>query len=298
MFTEGAGTGYQPPMGGGKSATKPRTQATPGGVYFAPPTGAISAAQDYAGANAAYQRALVRYNQQRTGLLKSYGYLGDVDSGTGMVKNLRVDAGNPYGQFQQMLRAQSQEDDTAKYSAEDRGLHGGLANQAVSNLKYAHGGESSNLAQSLFGNLSGIDADQLDAKGALDSTLWQLQQQAALQAIQNEDYNPADYGDYDGSDPGDYGGGGETATDAHDRRGGGAPAAAKPINRPFSFAKATKINTAATKKGQPISEHGLGSLGKPKPAAKAAPAKPASKAAEVAKKVVANSYTSGKKKRG
>jgi len=39
-------------------------------------------------------RALIRFNQQRTGLLQQYGYKGTVDPTTGMMTNLGVDTSN------------------------------------------------------------------------------------------------------------------------------------------------------------------------------------------------------------
>jgi len=176
------------PMGGGMRTGAPAT----GGGYYAPPSGAIQGAEDYAGAQDAYRRALVRYNQQRTGLLRQYGYAGDINPESGMVQNLRVDAGNAYGGLQQLLHNQAQEDEQARYGAEDRGLHGGLANQAESELAYAHHGQSSNLANTLLGNLSDLDSQQLDAKGVLDQTLWQLMHSETQNAVDQGDFNPAD----------------------------------------------------------------------------------------------------------
>lgn len=241
--------------------------------YYAPPPGSAQAGQDYAGANDAYRRALIRFNSQRTGLLRQYGYAGDINPENGMMTNLRVDAGNMHGGLQELLHNQALEDQNAQYAAEDRGLHGGLAHQAESELHYLHGGQSSALAQSLFGNLSGLDSQQLDAKSTLDQALWQLTHSAASDAVTNGDYNPAttDGGSADG-----YSG------------NGGLPYANIPAVAPrgrIPMKTATRLVTAATSRGEPTSEHGAGSLGNPR-------------AAVVAKKVLANAYTSGKKKRG
>lgn len=243
--------------------------ASPTSPYYAPPSGSIAAAEQYAAASDAYKKALARYNQQRTGLLQQYGYQGDIDPVTGMVKNIRVDGGNVHGAFQELLGQQAGEDENALYAAEDRGLHGGLANQAETALKYAHGGQTSQLAQNLLGGLSGLDAQQQDSQSALDEALWQLQHQATTDATDTGDYNPGTVPTDDGTTP-------------PGPSGGRAPTT---VRGRVPLKTATRIVTKATNRGEPTSEHGLGSVGN-------------TRARKVVKQVLANAYTSGKKKRG
>jgi hypothetical protein len=194
---------YQPTMGQdalpsyGRAAPRASTTTTttpsrpPNGAYYAPPQESTLAAENYAAANDAYRKALARLNQQRTGLLRQYGYMGDVDPSTGMVKNVRVDAGNSFGQLQQLLHGQALEDQNAEYAAEDRGLVGGLAHQGEQELHYQHQAQSGDLANTLMANLAGYDDQQQQAKEALDQALFDLQHQAVQDAINNSDFNPA-----------------------------------------------------------------------------------------------------------
>lgn len=269
----------QPGMGGGGSPNAPSVSGG-SGSYYAPPDEFNSAALNYADAQDAYKRALIRFNAQRGGLLRQYGYAGDIDPTTGMVKNLRVDAGNSYGLLQQLLHNQALEDTSAENAAQERGLVGGLAHQAEGELRYQHHGQSSDLANTLLGNLGDLNSQQLDAKHTLDMALYQLQHQAAQEAINNGEFNPADLTDLtDGS-----GGGGGAS-------GGGSKSKAKAMSMVGSIPStiASSIVKRAIAKGEPVSEHGLGQMKSPsRPATK----KPAPKRAP------ANAYTSGKKKRG
>lgn len=244
--------------------------APPGGTYYAPPSGTVDGAEQYASAQNAYNQALIRYNQQRTGLLSQYGYKGTIDPKTGLMTNVGVDPSNSYGQLQQLLHGQANEDQQADFAAEDRGLVGGLAHQGEQELSYQHHGQSSALANSLLGSLSDLNSQQLDSKTALDQALWQLQHGATTDAIDSGDYNPADLSGLDGSDDGSGGGvGGKSGKTSFVSHIGTVKT---------SVANALVKNAIA--KGQPVSEHGLGQMKSPtRPAAKAAPKKPAPKPA-------------------
>lgn len=260
---------YSTPGGGGGGAGGGSSSGD--GTYYAPPPGSVQGAEDYSTANLAYQRALARFNQQRTGLLQQYGYKGSIDPKTGLMTNIGVDAGNSYGQLQQLLHSQANEDQQAQYAAEDRGLHGGLANQGEQELSYAHHGQSSALAQSLFGGLSDLNGQQQDAHDTLDQALWQLQHGATTDAIGGGDFNPADLGGTDGGDGGGAGGGRGTkgrtvgtpsqidvASKAAFKKAGGksTPAAALAarsagMNAAYGLAKAAAAKKAASKKPAP-----------------------------------------------
>lgn len=162
-------------------------------------------------AKQAYQQALARINAQRSGTLRQYGYVGDIDPVTGMLRHLHVDPHNPYGQYQSMLGNQAQEDQSAQEDALARGLHGGLANQMQTQLHHAHGGESAALGQALTGSLADLQDQQNQAAYTRDSALYDAELQAARDAIANQQFNPADvsnvpmpaYGDGTSSDNSD-----------------------------------------------------------------------------------------------
>jgi hypothetical protein len=159
-------------------------------------------------AKKAYQEALARINAQRTGTLRQYGYLGDIDPTTGTLRHVRVDPHNLYGQYQQMLGSQAGEDQAALDEAAARGLHGGLARQMVSRLHREHGGQSAALGQNLTGTLADFQDQQNQAAQVRDSALYEAELQAARDAIAAQQFNPADvsgvpmpaYGDGTSSD--------------------------------------------------------------------------------------------------
>lgn len=221
--------------GGPAPAPNAPPPAASGGTYYAPPSGSLTGAEDYAGAQDAYNKALIRFNSQRQGLLQQYGYGGNIDPTSGMLTNLHVDTSNVHGGLQQLLHNQATEDQNAQYAAQDRGLVGGLANQGASELHYEHGAQSSGLANQLLGNLNDINNGQLDAKSALDQALWQLTHSATTDAISTGDYNPADL---TGTDGGGDGGGG----------GAGAGGNARAVGTPSQIARASMAAKVAAQK--------------------------------------------------
>jgi hypothetical protein len=267
--------GVNPPGPPGPNGA-PNSPADASGTYYAPPQGSDQAAEGYTTANLAYQRALARFNQQRTGLLQQYGYKGTVDPTTGLMTNVGVDAGNSYGQLQQLLHTQANEDQQAAYAAENRGLVGGLANQGEQELSYGHHGQSSALANSLFGSLSDLNSQQLDAKDTLDQALWQLQHDATTGAVSTGGYSPS------GTAPGTSG----STPNYHAATPKGTPAqiaAAAAAAMRAAGGKSTPAAALAARSAGMNAAYGLAT----KAAAKAAP------------KPVANAYTNPKsKKRG
>lgn len=190
---------YQPNMGQGMTGAGgtptvggPTGPVAHNGPYYAPNPEYITAQENYAQAQDAYNRALARFNNQRTGLLRQYGYLGDIDPKTGMVKNVRVDTGNSFGQLQQLLHNAALEDEAAVNSAQDRGLVGGLAHQGESEARYTHQAQLGALASALQGGLTDLDNQQVDAKSTLDQALYALTHTAAQTAVDNGEFNPAD----------------------------------------------------------------------------------------------------------
>lgn len=167
-------------------------------------------------ANNAYAKALLQLNQNRLGTLTNYGYRGDINPDTGIVGNIRVDPSAMYGQLQQMLHNQAIEDRNAEFGVQDRGLTGGLAHQASSELHYAHGAQDTRLGTSLLGQLSDFQTQQQSADEARNNALWQAEQAqlgSDLQAKQNATITDLIHqllgggGSNDGSGDGSGGGG-------------------------------------------------------------------------------------------
>src|SRR4051812_25414513 len=98
--------------------------------YDAPVPGAVGQMNVALLGKTAYNNTLARINRQRGSTLQQYGYLGDVDPTTGVMTHVRVDPNNQYGDFQSMLRNQAGLSQQAEFAAQDRGLHGGMANKA------------------------------------------------------------------------------------------------------------------------------------------------------------------------
>ena len=155
-----------------------------------------------AGKNA-YQTALARINRQRSQALRSFGYQGDIDQEHGTLKNLRIDASNPYGQYQQMLRSHALSAQQAQTQAMDRGLStsGGLGAQYERDLQYNFGDDSSRLGQTFADLLFQLQDQQNQAKYDYDQSLWQGQLEAARDAYEGgnfsyEGYGPEEYPQY------------------------------------------------------------------------------------------------------
>ena len=144
----------------------------------------------YAGAaqlaNQAYTNAMARYTRQRSDTLLKYGYSQGADGSLG------VDANNPYGGYQQMLKneaGQTQGLERAQAGSGWGGSSGYLGAQRE-NLQYAQGGEQAQLGQAITGDLAGISEGEQEASYNKNAALYQGQENAAQQAIQNQQYNP------------------------------------------------------------------------------------------------------------
>lgn len=141
----------------------------------------------------AYNNALARINQQRQSTLQQYGYGGSIDPTTGTLSGLHVDAANPYGNFQQMLQGAALQSEQDQFANQERGLRGGLANQAITADKNAFGGQSAQLGSQLADALSGLQDQQDQAAYTRDSALWQAEQTAAENAIANQAFDTPSY---------------------------------------------------------------------------------------------------------
>jgi len=158
-----------------------------------PIPGADIYAQSAASATKAYQNTLARLNQQRVGTLQQYGYQGTVDPTSGTITGMHVDPMNQYGNLQSMLRTQAQQSEADKYAAEDRGLIGGLANQAQSADKYNFGQQSAQLGQSLTDAISGYQDQQNQAAYARDQALADAEMQQLMLALQGGNFDTPNF---------------------------------------------------------------------------------------------------------
>lgn len=191
-FATDAGNPYGNPAnistGGVTSPAPPPTLTTT--PYSTP----IPGVTNYLGADLlakrAYENALARLTYQRSGLLRSAGYLGNIDSSTGAIKNLRVDPRNPYGGYQQMLRSANQQDQAAQYGLQDRGIRGGLANQTRTELQYQHGAQATQFGTNLQNSIADLQFQQQDAGNTYASAMWQAQQAALQAALAANAFNP------------------------------------------------------------------------------------------------------------
>lgn len=141
----------------------------------------------------AYNNALAQINQQRLATLQQFGYKGTIDPATGTITGLGVDPNNPYGNLQQLLGTSADQSMQDAASNLARGLHGGLANQAVTADKNVFGGQSSQLGTDLENQLEGFQNDQSNAAYTRDNALWQAEQTAAENAVSQGQFDQPSY---------------------------------------------------------------------------------------------------------
>jgi hypothetical protein len=150
-------------------------------------------------AKTAYQQALARINQKRGSALRQYGFQGDIDPTSGVLRNTRVDPNNQYGAFQMANRSQASRDEQTRNAALERGLGsgGGLAAQLRERGRFDFGREDAEIGTGLIEGLAGYQDEQNQAGYARDSALYQAELEAARFGIQNEDWSPTDYSGLD-----------------------------------------------------------------------------------------------------
>ena len=170
-----------------QDSTPPGGNPPPGGSppapYSTPIPGVAQYSQLMALAQNYYKQTVATLNLQRGQLLQQYGYTGTIDPATGLIKNLGVDAHNPYGLYQQTLRQGGQQMEAEKANMASRGIRGGLANQGQTQLQYGFGAATNTLAQNLQSSLLGIQTSQEQAKYQEQNSIVQAQLQALNQAI-------------------------------------------------------------------------------------------------------------------
>lgn len=142
-------------------------------------------------AEKAYQQALTSIQGRRRSTLSGYGYASDFDE-SGNPTNVRIDPYSQTGQVQGMLRGDTQQADAAEEEAASRGLgSSGLGQQGVKAAELQHGEHAARLGSSLMGNLSDLTQERTQAEQAHSDSLWQIQRQAAEDALQAQDFTTA-----------------------------------------------------------------------------------------------------------
>jgi hypothetical protein len=144
-------------------------------------------------AKTAYQKALVRNNQKTLGAVRTFGYDADVNQNTGMLTNMRVNANNPAGVYQNMLRGHAQEDQAVRENAVGRGVFGGLAEQGRSNSRWGFAQDRAQLGSAVTGVFDQYGQEMQDAGFQRDQALYQAEWQATQDARKNELFNTADF---------------------------------------------------------------------------------------------------------
>lgn len=224
------------------SAPTQRPSGSGGGTGdYRPFQGVDLYGEQLASATKAYNDALAQLKSKRMSTLHQYGYTGTVDPTTGHVGGVKVDPNAPFGLYQQQLHANAVEDVQAQNQMNDRGIFGGLAHQAETNLRYSHGAAAENLGTSLLDQLSGFDQEQQQAEQALSQAKWAAMLAQIQADIAAGNYNTASGGGDSGG--GDTGGGSDTG-------GGANPRAAQIVQKLFTPAtRPTAVRVSANKTG-------------------------------------------------
>ena len=157
-----------------------------------------------------------RYSQQRSQSLLRHGYTRDAQG------HLSVDPNNEYGGYQQMLRTESGQTKHLERAqhASGWGEGSGYLGAQTDELQHAQGGEQAAFGQDFENELAGINQGEQDAGYTRDQALYQAQLEAAQSAINDGNFNPADFGGIDVpyGDQSNPGAGGEPpAHDVHQR---------------------------------------------------------------------------------
>ena len=157
-------------------------------AYQTPIPGAPQYEQANLLARRAYENATNRLQQRRSQSLLHYGYTQGADGSFG------VDPNNEYGQYQQMLRGQDQSSHRLERAQHASGWGGGgYLGQQTDELQHQQGGEQAALGEAATGEFNDIANQEKDAAYTRDQALVQNEQDAAQRAIDQGNFNPADY---------------------------------------------------------------------------------------------------------
>lgn len=149
-------------------------------------------------AERAYNEAKIRIGGKRQQMLSRYGYHAQFDDKGNLVAgSMGIDAENPYGQVQQMMRNQADQSDQSEWQQRSRGFAGlgGVAGKALDKVRFQQGAESNELQLGLTEGITG-SADELRQAGVdYEGALSQAEIEATQQAIAEQQFNPANAGD-------------------------------------------------------------------------------------------------------
>lgn len=167
-------------------------------TYAAPIPGAAGYEQANLLARRAYENAMTRLQQQRSQTMLKAGYRRDAQG------KLSVDPNNEYGGYQQMLRGESAQTHGLERAqhASGWGEGSGYLGAQADELQHAQGGEQAAFGQDFENTLAQLGQGETDAAFTRDQSLYQNELDAAREAIDKGNFNPADYS---GLDVPDYG---------------------------------------------------------------------------------------------
>jgi len=92
-----------------------------------------------------------------------------------------------------MMSRQSTDLDSIEDAQDASGFKGGFARRSVNRLRQQQGGESAEFGQRHLAAMAGFANEEQDAQFNYDDQLWQAQQQATQDAINNQQFNPAEF---------------------------------------------------------------------------------------------------------
>lgn len=147
-------------------------------------------------ANQAYKNALVKANDSLTTQLGGLGYSATTDPNTGHLTDAHVNPNAQYGSYQQMLRSQAGNYDSIRNSFVGRRVHGGLANQALSQARVGYGSQANDLGQQALGLGQQYNQNLQQAEYEKNAAGWNAQLDALRKAIENGQFNTAGMGGY------------------------------------------------------------------------------------------------------
>lgn len=158
-------------------------------TYATPIPGAPGYAQANLLARRAYDNAMARLAHRRSQSLLRAGYVRDAQG------NLSVDPNNEYGGYQQMLRGQSAASHALDRRQQASGwdADSGYLGAQREDLQYGQGGQQAKFGSDLASEMFDIAQGEQDAAYGRDQALWQNEEAATQRAIENEQFNPANY---------------------------------------------------------------------------------------------------------
>lgn len=150
--------------------------------------------QQQAQAEQAYQEALAQINQQSGQTLQSFGFKGNFDPTSGVLKGYEMDPGNPFGSVQQLRRSFGAQRENTKESVYARGLdpYSGLGARQGQSEREDFDFASVQMGRSFLDAWAGNTQARTDARQVLSSQMLAAQQGAIEQSMQERMYKQAE----------------------------------------------------------------------------------------------------------